>query len=446
MKYMKLGLAAFFLVSCSGTSYQTPSSGPVEAANPTKTETVAPAVATKTPEVTPVVIPSLDDLPTWLKDASPNVLAALITDDPKRIRDVHFFNATGERYAIPMPKDTRGFFWYDSMNFGFLSKDLRTAYHIKFETGEITTESISPESTRLLDKDGVNGLVRFKESSNEFVFDKAMFSNASKNKSFVTECAGDPKTIVVTDTRTGQVIWESDAIENVWITGCAWSTVDDNQLAFLQGSPKPLSDFVTESISLTIVDVINGEIISTYSGDFGGLHWSPDGKKILYQDPMVHYNNYGYPFQDAPCLLFLATSEKRCLRAIPRLVPEGYKLETTRNYQWGTNSDSVFFAYAYVSQLEEGKMLGNLCMYSLITSYITCPTQNLEVMQDQSVGLYNISPNQEYIHFCYWNANADFANDGVVKFDGTGFFSWTGAIQDQGPTVCSFDILWRPLS
>ena len=118
MKYMKLGLIAFFLVSCSGTSYQTPSSGPIEAAIPTATESFEPAVATKTPlpytqtpDFTPVLIPSLDDLPSWLKDSSPNVLAALITDDLQRIRDVAFFNAaTRERYEIPMPKDTKGFF------------------------------------------------------------------------------------------------------------------------------------------------------------------------------------------------------------------------------------------------------------------------------------------------------------------------------------------------
>ena len=458
MKHMVVGLIAFFLVSCSGTSYQTPSSGHVETSIPTATEAIEPVEVTtktslprtKTPEATPIVVPPIDDLPAWLKDSSPNVLAALITDDLKGIRDVAFFNvATGERYAIPMPKGTSGFFWYDSMNFGFLSKDLKTAYHIKFESGEILTEAISPQSTRLLNKDWVNGLVMFKESNNEFVFDRAILSNASKNKSFTAEWGGDQNTVVVTDTKTSQVIWESDEIENVWVTDFIWSPIDDSHLAFLQGSPQVIagyaSDYITENIVLTIVNVTSGEIISSYSGDFGGLSWSPDGKKILYQDPMVFYSNYGYSFQDAPCLLFLATGEKRCLRAIPRLVPEGYKLETTRNYKWGINSETVFYTYVYASQLEEEKTLGNLCMYSLVTSYITCPTQNLEVLHGQSVGLYDISPNQEYIYFCYWNDNADTANDGVIKFDGTGFFSWTGAIQNQGPTVCSFDILWRPL-
>jgi len=458
MKYTLVALAVIVLVSCSGTANQTPSSSPIETAILTVTEQLETVTVvtktslphTQTPEVIPTVIPSLNDLPSWLKDSNPNVLAALITDDPKRIRDVAFFNAaTGERYEIPMPKDTSGFFWYDNMNFGFLSKDLKTAYHIDFKTGNISIEAISSSSTRLLDKAWVNGLVRFKETNNQFVFDKAMFSYASKNKSFVTECAGDPKTIVVTETTTGQAIWESDAIENVWVTGCAWSPVDDNQLVFIQGSPKPEGDFVTESISLTIVDVTTGKIISTHSGNFGGILWSPDGAMILYQDPLVHYHNYGIPFQDAPCILFLATGETRCLRAIPRLVPNGYKLVTTSDYEWGVDSRTIIYAYLYNSQSND-EILGNLCMYSLINGSIACPTQNLEALHGQSAGLHNISPNQEYIRFCYsvstpLNDYADTANDGVIKLDGSGFFSWTGAIQDGGPNTCSFDTLWRPL-
>jgi len=458
MKYTLVGLVIILLVSCSGTANQTPSSSPIETAMLTATEPVetvmvatkTPLPHTQTPEATLVVIPSLHDLPSWLKDSNPNVLAALITDDLKRIRDVAFFNAaTGERYEIPMPKDTSGFFWYDNMNFGFLSKDLKTAYHIDFKTGNISIEAISPQSTRWLDKDWVNGLVRSKETNNDFVFDKALYSNASKNKSFITECAGDPNTIVVTDTKTGQVIWESDRLENAWVTDCTWSPVDDNQLAFLRGSPKPQSDFVTENISLTIVDVTTGKIISTFAGNFGGLAWSPDGTKILYQDPLVHYQTYGIPFQDAPCILFLDTGESRCLRAIPRLVPEGYELTTTFDYDWASDSKSIYYAYLYYSPLKE-EILGNLCVYNLLDGHITCPTQNLEFLHGRSAGFGTISPNQEFIDFCAsvatpLNDYADNSNNVVIKFDGTGFFSWTGAIQDGGPTVCSFSTLWRPL-
>ena len=458
MKYTLIVLAVILLVSCSGTTNQSPSRSPIETAVLTSTEPVetvivatkTPLPSTRTPEVTLTVMPSLSNLPSWLKDSNPNVLAALITDDLKRIRDVAFFNAaTGERYEIPMPKDTSGFFWYDNMNFGFLSKDLKTAYRIDFKTENMSTEVISPQSTRLLNKDWVNGLVMFNETNDEFVFDKALYSNASKNKSFSTECFGDPKTIVVTDTKTGQVVWESDAIENIWVAGCAWSPVDDNQLAFIQGSPKPEGDFVTENISLSIVDVTTGKIISTYVGNFGGISWSPDATQILYQDPLVHYRTYGIPFQDAPCILLLGTDETRCLRAIPRLVPEGFRLITTTNYDWTIDSKSVYYTYLYYSKSND-EILGNLCVYNLMDGHIACPTQDLKILHGRSVGIYDVSPNQEFIHFCAststpLNDYSDNSNDVVIKFDGTGFFSWTGAIQDGGPNVCSLDTLWRPL-
>ena len=449
---ISLGLVIFLLVGCSAISRSTPSVEIVKTTFPTGTETAekasAPTVTpsyTNPPEVRPSIIPTIYELPSWLTHSTANVLAALITDDFKGIRSVAFFNAeTAERFEIPMPKETSGFFWYDNMNFGLLSKDLNTAFRISFETGKVFAESIPPQSTRLLDKDWVNGLIMFKESNSEFVFDRVILSNASKDKSFVAEWVDSQKNIVVTDTKTNQIVWQTATAEKVWTTSFLWSPVQDTHLAFLQGSFKPRTDVITENITLTIVDVTTGNIISTYAGDFGGLEWSPDGKMILYRDSLVHYSNYGIPFQGAPCILFLESGEKRCLRAIPRLVPNGYKLETTQNYEWGTDSDAIYYTYVYYSQ-SENKTLGNLCIYSLVDGHITCPTQNLDVMQGSSVGLYGISPNHEYIYFCYWDNNTGNSNDGIIKFGGDGLFSWTGAIQDGGPTVCSFDTLWRPL-
>jgi hypothetical protein len=82
------------------------------------------------------------------------------------------------------------------MNFGLLSKDLKTAYRVNLQTGQVNTETISSQSARLLDKDSVNGLVMFKEPNDEFVFDKVRFNNTSKNKTFAAEWVDSQKMLL----------------------------------------------------------------------------------------------------------------------------------------------------------------------------------------------------------------------------------------------------------
>lgn len=203
-------------------------------------------------------------------------------------------------------------------------------------------------------------------------------------------------------------------------------------------------------MTLSIVDVAKREILSTYNGNFGVMEWSPNGKMILYLAPSFRYRNYGIPFQDAPCLLILATGEKKCLRSIPRLIPAGYNLSTTGNYSWLEDSSSIFYTYEYTLQTRY-EILGNLCNYSLLDSHITCPTQGLEVMNGHSVVYYDLSPNKQFIHFCYSDSSllsdaAGKSNDGIIKIDGSGFFSWVGTIIDGGPfQACSIETFWRPL-
>jgi hypothetical protein len=105
MKYVILIFVVFQLFAC--------------AKQPLATETVEPIIVatktqfspTQTATTTPIVIPDFDELPSWMRIPESTVLAALITDDLKGIRNVAFFNAaTGEKYEMSMPKDVRGFF------------------------------------------------------------------------------------------------------------------------------------------------------------------------------------------------------------------------------------------------------------------------------------------------------------------------------------------------
>ena len=218
-------------------------------------------------------------------------------------------------------------------------------------------------------------------------------------------------------------------------------------MVYLTGKLGEFSDFITEPITLTIVDVTTGNVLGSYEGNFGMVEWSPDGNKLLYEDALSNYKNYGVAFTDAPCILFLNLAEKRCLRAIPRLVPDGHQLVTTGSYEWAPDNQTILYAYIYETQ---GNWLGKLCIYSLVTGYINCPVENLEAINGMTIGAPDISPDQQFIHFCYsassmLNDYVDTGYDGLIRVDGTGFFSWVGATHDGGPfETCSVGTLWRP--
>jgi hypothetical protein len=343
--------------------------------------------------------------------------------------NVHFFNAaTGDKFELAISKDFGGFFWYDNMNFGIVSKDSNNTHKFDLRTGKASID-----------------LTPFK------VPDDYWKRIESSNGHYTAELDRDDKIITVKDSETANVIWELNLPENRYGTELLWSPINESHLAFLQGSPH-ISGRITENMTLTIVDVATSRILSTYDGNFGMMEWSPDGKMILYLAPSFRYRNYGIPFKDAPCLLILMTGEKKCLRSIPRLVPVGYNLSTTGNYSWAEDSNSIFYTYEYIlSPSTHYEILGNLCNYSLLDSHITCPTQDLEILHSNHIAFYDLSPDKKFIHFCYSDSSllsdaAGTSNDGIIKIDGSGFFSWVGTIIDGGPfEACSIETFWRPL-
>jgi len=423
MKYLIIGLSFIFLSACSGFNLQT--------SQPAQTQNISIITETpiKTPTVTPSPLstaPSLE-LPTWMSNPNTAILAALIRDDVNQIRKIHFINpATEEKYELSVPNDYGGFFWYDNMNLGVIVKDTETAQKFNLQTGQITIEPVPP-----------------------FKPDKFWKDSISINQNYIAQWDRDNKIITVEDTRTNEMLWELVLPENRYGTEIEWSPVSENHLAFLQGSLS-LSGKITEDMALTIVDITNGEILSTYNGNFGMLEWSPNGKMILYLNPYFRYRNYGISFKDAPCLLILATNETKCLRSIPKIIPTGYELLTTGIYKWASDSNSIFFTYTY-NLPNRWSILGNLCNYSLIDSRIDCATQGLKVLHERSVINYKLSPNEQFIPVCYSKSTlvedaAGESSDGIIKPDGTGFFSWTGTILDGSPSpMCSWDSYWRPL-
>jgi hypothetical protein len=464
MKYAILGLIAALLVSCVNImGHSTPTFSPAQTKMPKPSTTPTPiAAAAATTTLQPTL--SYPSLPSWMSNPLTNILAAFITDDSIDSPRISFYNAAnGEKYDINIPNDVRGYFWYDNKHFGFLSNDLKSIKLIDLTTGQTSENPLAPESLRLWNLEHENYIVSGRElvaleilhndTNSEILLEQTgwYWNTKSKSKQFAAKWSSDDKAITVTDTKTNQVIWELTLPENRFGTEFVWSPVNENYLTFLQGSPEPLNGLITEEMTLTIVDVVEGKILSSYDGEFGILRWSPDAKMILYQNPLFRYRNYGFAFKDAPCILILGTGQRRCLRSIPRLVPTGYTLGTTGVYEWENDSNSVFYTYLYFSESKpQYEVLGNLCNYSIVDSHINCPTQALEALHGRSVIYYELSPDEQYIYFCYsastiLNDYASVADDGIIKVDGSGFFSWVGTILDGGFQTCSRDTLWRPL-
>lgn len=463
------GLFAIVLVSCAETTKQaTPTIAPQQTqATPTKTSWPKPKPTwTARPTPTPTAITGLSSayhLPDWMGDPNTAILAAFIIDKDSEVPKISFYHAAnGEKYDLRIPDDVVGYFWYDNAHFGFLSTDLETIQLIDLKTGRVSKDPLHPETLRLWNQEDKDFLipnldlqifevVRDSSPENGILLEQVRGgNNKSKSKLYKVDWGIYQDEVVVTDTRTEQIIWEIKPSKRRYGTVAAiWSPINESQLALVRG--KYLNDFEMENIQLIIVDVAKNEVLHTYDGDFGGAVWSPDGKMILYQNVESLFSNYGIPFQDAPCLLFVETGLKRCLRSIPRFVPSGFGLGTTGGYSWAADSQSIFYIYLYypLSENKEGEMTGNVCIYSLKDSHIRCPTENLPVLKGKSVVDYDISPDQNFTYFCY--SDATILNDyvgnsqsAVVNMNGEGFFSWISIFQNRGPNMCSA-VLWRPL-
>jgi hypothetical protein len=440
MKYIIQCVLILLLAACTGIREKLPPS--------VQNQTPFVFTAQPPPSTTPTL--AVYDFPLWMRDPNTVILAALMRNDINETRGIYLFNAaTGQHFQIHSPMGFSGFFWYDNMNFGLLSKDLQSAYKFNLQTGQMHVETVSAQSTRFLDRDWINALVIFDNpSSNEVIFHHSWGTNDSLMPRFGAQWNENYTILGITDLNTNEIIREVMLPDDRYGTELVWSPVNENELAILQGS---LADDgnVTEDMSLSIMNVLSGDILFTSRGNFGILEWSPDGKKILSLDPSFRYRNYGVAFEDAPCILSLETGRKECLEKIPHIVPEGYDLATTGIYQWAQDSQSFFYTYLYYSQ-SGYEVLGDLCRYNLVDDQIHCMMQDLDVLQDRSIVSYDLSLDEQFIHFCYssstiLNDYAGTSNDGMMKLDGSGFFSWTGTIQNDGPTLCAWGRIWRPL-
>ena len=261
---------------------------------------------------------------------------------------------------------------------------------------------------------------------------------------------------------TGKIIWQSNAGETHILGKYGWSPVTDNYLAVVEGEKGPSYDFdlTIKNTHLIVVDVSTGRIVTSVKDDVGIISWSPDGTKILYQNPDSINFHSGYLSRQAPCIFSIQSGKANCIwNIINQSIPSGYKLITTALYQWSEIGDRIYYVYEYDNK---GKIKSSLCIYDLITGSIKCPVDKPEAPSEWSgqwydatdIDWYDVSPDEKFIHFCISShtlSSDDYSgpsSDGLVDIKGQRLITWSGPklFENDDQLRCStINAIWRPL-
>jgi len=459
-----------FVITETIQSLQTP--------KPTITITQSPVFfPSATPTEEPFAIyPSHFDFPSWMNNSQTMILANPITEIKGFeivSANIMFLNAlTGERYDVPFPSDAEAYFWHDNMHFGFLSDDLQVMYLLDLSSGQIIEQNSTIESTRLLSIDNdITPLILIQDplSLSNFMFDYAFRywgSPYSTDTRYLAESDEyiNESPITVTDSKTGEIKWKSNPSDGYWDVHFLWSPIKNSHLAIVVGKPSETGfGFPVIDTTLVVIDVETGKTIVSQKVDAGRIQWSPDGIKILYRNAISDYWNFGFGFTEAPCFFNLETKKESCIWRIPnRPPPDGSTLITTDDYQWSSDSKSIYFTYSYSSP---NGTIGNICNYDLASGNFTCPTDDLPELPEWNIdwrygwriASYSLSPDGNYIYFCL-DSNHPLSDDqsgpsqdGLIDINGTNLITWisrqeTSIDGEFVYTRCSFNsTLWRPL-
>jgi len=347
-----LWLSLLILSSCTSSSVATSeintSTPPLNTISITPTITHLPSFfPSATPTEKPFLIyPSHFNFPEWMSNSQTMILANPITERKGFeiiSANIMFLDAlTGERYNIPFPSNSKAYFWYDNMHFGFLSDDFQVMHLLNLSNGQVIEKNVTIKSTRLLSIDDSFIPLAIRQdplSPSESMFDYA-FSYWGSPYSIDTRYFAESdrsineEPVTVTDLETSQIIWQSNPSDGYWDIHFLWSPVKSSYLAMIVGRPSETGfEFPIHSTTLIVVDVETGKTILSYKVDAGRIQWSPDGTKIIYRNATSDYWNFGFDFTEAPCFFNLETRKESCIWRIPnRPLLNGQTLITTDDY------------------------------------------------------------------------------------------------------------------
>jgi hypothetical protein len=258
----------------------------------------------------------------------------------------------------------------------------------------------------------------------------------------------------------GELVWSADPddeYDDTFEHEFAWSPVDPNKLAVVECGIGEFDRCIPQR--LYIVDVVSGEELASYPGEFMDMAWSPDGRVLLYTSPewlLPRVDQLLSPIEFAgpPCVLDVTTGENECLDEVLALhFPEGLTMDPrsrqVTELRWDRSSHGLHYLYRGVRYEldEQGVLAGSfplagLCHMDLRTRRIDCPSEDVPELQGVWVNQVVLSPDQE---FAYVQAGWEGVVHGVLDLARDRFYPLPAP--SEAANLEDFDsvaVLWRP--
>jgi hypothetical protein len=361
---------------------------PTETDSPKPTDTPVPTFSA-TPTQISLAIPEKYEFPSWLSDPNFQVFA-MVTDVLDTSNEITFVNAnTHDKFSINVPTEniSRYFWTPDGKKLGFIQSDFLGTYLIELKTG-LVTESIIPEdSSQCLfeyEKSKEPIIKYFRVESSLPTDSDFLCSHSSYN--IFQEGENEKKVTVLENPVTGQTIKLAGV--NASLVNLKYSISPlETQLAILQGTTPDPDERNPIGTTILIYELPTGEVISSYTGQFCSLKWSPDNEKLL----TTQTSSTGCGGDELPAIIFPKTNQVLPITAIENTQNSWFNISI---YDWSQDSNFLYYAYTALDR-------SDVCRYELKTNNIHCPTSQFDELDEYNVESYKLSPDEKFLILLY---------------------------------------------
>ncbi len=342
-------------------------------------------------EITPTFpeIPNKYNFPTWIADSKYAVFV-MVTDLLKNNNEMTFVNAnTHETFIINVPNNSiSNYFWTpDGMSFGFVESNFLNILLVDLQTGKVEKYTIPETSSECLsDYEKSNQtVIKYIRVYSSLPSDNSFFCPES-NIQILYDETQKKKTLIVENSELNRTIVISTANDNLINLNYEISP-SHTLLAVLQGDEPDPDDRNPLGKRILVYSLISGEIISTFTGRFCLLKWSPNEEIILTTQSDSTICSRG----ESPLLLYPQSGKLKQIKAIKDAHHADYYISI---FNWSLDSNFLYYVYMNPDR-------SDICRYDLRNDYVFCPTSGFAELDKYNVEYYVISPDERYLTFAY---------------------------------------------